>query len=78
MAYHLIKVIYNVTDCALRRGTRIISCKNSQESLSLPLHVVPWRVSYKKQELTAYPSRAPGFTPGFWGVSIVYLFSFLY
>jgi len=25
MAYHLIKVIYNVTDCALPHGTRI-SC----------------------------------------------------
>ena len=77
MAYHLIKVIYNVTDCALPRGTRIISCKNSQESLSLPLHVVPWRVSYKKQELLTLREHL-GLPPGFWGVSVVYLFSFLY
>ena len=77
MAYHLIKVIYNVTDCALLRGTRIISCKNSQESLSLPLHVVPWRVSYKKQELLTLREHL-GLPQGFWGGSVVYLFSFLY
>ena len=72
MAYHLIKVIYNVTDCALPRGTRIISCKNSRESLSLPLHVVPWRVSYKKQELLTLREHL-GLPPGFGG-SVLFIF----
>jgi hypothetical protein len=30
-----------------------------------------------KEVGTAYPSRAPGFTPGFGGVRVAHLFSFL-